>query len=169
MIRSSASRRARALLGEPPRLHILPRRRPTRPAIVATATVGLALVVAGCGAAASTTSKPAQTPLAPAAKAGVTTTPAQKAPAAAKKVAPAPAPKATPAPAANATPAPAAQPKPAPAAPAPKTTPMPAAAKAPSPAPAPEATKAVPKVPQNNGGDADPDNNGGADDGDGGI
>jgi len=165
MIRSSASRRARALLGEPPRLHILPRRRPTRPAIVATATVGLALVVAGCGAAASTTSKPAQTPLAPAAKAAVKTTPAQKAPAAAKTVAPAPAAKATPAPAANATPAPAAQPKPAPAAPAPKTTP--AAAKA--PAPAPEATKAAPKVPQNNGGDADPDNNGGADDGDGGI
>jgi hypothetical protein len=146
-------------------------RRRQRPAIVAIGAVGLALVVAGCGSAASTTSKPAQTPLAPAAKAAVTTTPAQKAPAPAAKVTPAPAAKTTPA-APKATPAPAAQAKPAPAAVpapvAPKTKPT-QAAPAPTPAPMPQASKAAPNVPQNNGGDADPDNNGGTDDGDGGI
>src|ERR1700722_19161002 len=49
------------------------RHRRRRPAVVATTAVGLALVVAGCGSAASSSSTPHQTPLAPAAK--VATTP----------------------------------------------------------------------------------------------
>jgi hypothetical protein len=82
-------------------------RRRRRPALVGLGAVGVALVVAGCGSAASTTSTPAQTPVAPAA--------AVHTPTAAPAKAPAP----TTTPAATATPTPKATPT-APAAPAAK-------------------------------------------------
>lgn len=56
-------------------------RRRRRPALLALGAVGVALVVAGCGSAASTTSTPAQTPIAPAAKVSTQAAAPAKAPA----------------------------------------------------------------------------------------
>jgi len=122
--------------GVKPSIKTMGRRR-RRSALLGLGAVGVALVVAGCGSAASTPSTPAQTPVAPAAKASTQAAAPTKAPAAP-----------TGTPAATATPTPKARPT-APAAPAAKN---------------PDAG-----IPQNNGGDADPDNNGGANDGDGPI
>jgi hypothetical protein len=92
--------------GVKPSIKTVERRR-RRPALLGLGAVGVALVVAGCGSAASTTSTPAQTPTVPA-----TTVNTQ---AAAPTKAPAP----TATPAAAATPSPKATPT-APAAPAAK-------------------------------------------------
>lgn len=140
--------------GVTPSTKIVGRRR-RRPALIGLGAVGVALVVAGCGSAASTTSTPAQTPVAPAATVNT------------QAAAPAKAPAGTP-PAATATP---------------KATPTAPAAAAETGAPAATpTTKATPTAPaapaaknpdagitQGNGGDADPDNNGGVNDGDGPI
>jgi hypothetical protein len=120
-----------------------------RPALVGLGAIGVALVVAGCGSAAST---PSQTPLAPAAMT-VTAAPA-KSPATVAQGAQGPY-GAAPAPAKSSGPA------------------TPSAVKAPTtptPTPTPStASRPVAGVPQGNGGDGDPDNSGGPDDGDGGI
>jgi hypothetical protein len=128
--------------GVEPSTMIVGRRR-GRPALIGLGAVGVALVVAGCGSAASTPSTPTQTPVAPAATVNT------------HAAAPAKAPASTPA--ATATPTPKATPT-APAAPAGTGTPASRAAKNPDAG-----------IPQGNGGDADPDNNGGANDGDGPI
>jgi hypothetical protein len=57
-------------------------RRRRRPVLLGLAAVGVALVVAGCGSAASTPGTPAQTPVAPAAKVSTQATAPTKAPAA---------------------------------------------------------------------------------------
>jgi chemotaxis protein MotB len=84
-------------------------RRRRQPALLGLGAVGVALVVAGCGSAASTPSTPAQTPTAPAAKVSTQAAAPAKAPAAP-----------TGTPAAAATPTPKATPT-APAAPAAKS------------------------------------------------
>lgn len=56
-------------------------RRRRRPALIGLGAVGVALVVAGCGSAASTTSTPAQTPVAPAATVNTQAAAPAKAPA----------------------------------------------------------------------------------------
>jgi hypothetical protein len=136
------------------------RRRPRHPALIGLGAVGVALVVAGCGSAASTQSTPAQTPVAPAATVNTQAAAPAKAPAPAGT------------PAGTATPTPKATPT-APAAPAEAGTPAAAATpttKATPTAPAaPAAKNPDAGITQGNGGDADPDNNGGANDGDGPI
>ena len=145
------------------------RRRHPR-ALVGLGAVSLALVVAGCGAAAGSSGSPAgsgtgATQKAPAAPTGT----ASKA--SAGTAAPhAAAAKTTPAAPAKAPVAPAK----APAAPAPVATTPAAAPPAPPKAatrPPEKAAKANPDagIPQGNGGDADPDNVGGPNDGDGNI
>jgi hypothetical protein len=130
--------------GVKPSTKIVGRRR-RHPALIGLGAVGVALVVAGCGSAASTPSTPAQTSVAPAATVNTQAAAPAKAPAPAST------------PAATATPTPKATPT-APAAPAETGTPAVPAAKNPDAG-----------IPQGNGGDADPDNNGGANDGDGPI
>lgn len=72
-------------------------RRRRQPALLGLGAVGVALVVAGCGSAASTPSTPAQTPTAPAAKVSTQAAAPAKAPAAPMGTAAAtPTPKATP-------------------------------------------------------------------------
>jgi hypothetical protein len=103
------------------------RQRPA--ALLSLAAVGLALVVAGCGAAAPASSSRGGYP-----SQGAPPTPTAPTKAAAPPAATAPA---------TSTPA--------------------------NPPASAKATKPVPGIPQQNGGDADPDNNGGPDDGDGAI
>lgn len=162
----------RPVKGVKPSTKIVGRRR-RRPALIGLGAVGVAVVVAGCGSAASTSSTPAQTPVAPAATVNT------------QAAAPARAPAPTATPAAAATPTPKATPTP-PAtkvstqAAAPAKAPATAAAGAPAAAtPTQKATPTAPAapaaknpdagIPQGNSGDADPDNNGGANDGDGSI
>jgi hypothetical protein len=83
--------------GVRPNTKIVGRRR-RRPALIGLGAVGVALVVAGCGSAASTQSTPAQTPVAPAATVNTQAAAPAKAPAPAGTPAAtaAPTPKATP-------------------------------------------------------------------------
>jgi hypothetical protein len=67
-----------------------------RPALIGLGAVGVALVVAGCGSAASTTSTPAQTPVAPATTTNTQAAAPTKAPAGAQAAAATPTQKATP-------------------------------------------------------------------------
>lgn len=138
------------------------RKRRLRPAALSSlGAVGVALVLAGCGAASTNSASPAATGArtTPVAPAGAVTTPAgapANAPTGAAAAAATPKPEVAP----NVSAAPAGAPASA-ATPTPKTTPKAPAAAAPK---NPDAG-----IPQGNGGDADPDNNGGANDGDGAI
>lgn len=147
------------------------RRRGPR-ALFSLGAVGVALVVAGCGAAAGSSGGSARGPAqtSPAAAAGTVTTPAPAAKpsgAAASQTAPAAgAPTAT---TPAATPPTATTPAaPAPATPVPPATPATpkVETKAPEKATAPNRAAGIP---QGNGGDGDSDNNGGPSDGDGDI
>jgi hypothetical protein len=81
--------------GVRPNTKIVGRRR-RRPALIGLGAVGVALVVAGCGSAASTPSTPAQTPVAPAATVNTQAAAPAKAPAGTPAATAAPTPKATP-------------------------------------------------------------------------
>jgi len=134
-----------------------PRRRLRPAALSSLGAVAVALVIAGCGAAATNSTSPAATGArtTPAAPASAVTTPAN-------------------APMGAAVPAATPKPKAAPNVPA-AAAGAPAEAAIPTPKPTPKApAAAAPKnpdagIPQGNGGDADPDNTGGANDGDGPI
>jgi hypothetical protein len=138
------------------------RKRRLRPAALSSlGAVGVALVVAGCGAASTNSASPAATGArtTPVAPASAVTTPAAapaNAPTRAAVAAATPRPKVAP----NLPAAPAGAPAHA-ATPTPKTAPKAPAAAAPK---NPDAG-----IPQGNGGDADPDNTGGPNDGDGAI
>jgi hypothetical protein len=72
-------------------------RRRRRPALVTLGAIGVALVVAGCGSAASTTSTPAQTPTVPTTTVNTQAAAPTKAPAGTPAAAATPAPKTAPA------------------------------------------------------------------------
>jgi hypothetical protein len=81
--------------GVKPSIKTVERRR-RRPALLGLGAVGVALVVAGCGSAASTTSTPAQTPTVPATTVNTQAAAPTKAPAPTATPAATPSPKATP-------------------------------------------------------------------------